>query len=89
VACPLRDGTTLTMGYTDCIHEPMRRVIAAEGPSSRSMNLPVCVSTATAPDACSVHVTLDRDGAVNTDPQSPSDYQGAAMAWIDARLSDT
>ncbi len=88
VACPLRDGTTPTMGYTDCIHEPMRLAIAAQGPTSRSRNLPVCVSTTDLPGQCSVHVTLNRTGAVNTDPQSPSDYQGAALAWIDARLAD-
>ena len=38
--CPLRDGSHVTMGYTDCIHEPMRAAIAAQGPGSRSMNLP-------------------------------------------------
>ena len=32
VTCPLRDGTTVTMGYTDCIHEPMRLAIVAQGP---------------------------------------------------------
>ena len=53
-----------------------------------SRNLPVCVSTTDLPGQCSVHVTLNRAGAVNTDPQSPSDYQGAALAWIDARLAD-
>ena len=43
IACPLRDGSHVTMGCTDCIHEPMRAAIAAQGPTSRSKNLPVCV----------------------------------------------
>jgi hypothetical protein len=88
VACPLRDGTTVTMGYTDCVHEPMRLAIVAQGPTSRSMNLPVCVSTTELPGQCSVHVTLNRNGAVNTDPQTPSDYQSAALDWLHARLAD-
>jgi hypothetical protein len=89
VACPLRDGSSPTMGYTDCIHEPLNLAIAAQGPSSRSMNLPLCVSTTEAPGGCTVHVTLNRNGAVNTDPASPADYQGAALAWINARLADS
>ncbi len=89
VSCPLRDGSSVTMGYTDCIHEPMRLAIAAQGPTSRSKNLPVCVSTADLPGQCSVHVTLNRNGAVNTDPASPADYQGAALTWIHSRLADS
>ena len=88
VACPMRDGSTVTMGYTDCIHEPMRQAIAAGGPTSRSQNLPVCVSTADLPGQCSVHVVMTTGGQVNTDPASPADYQGAAIAWLHARLAD-
>jgi hypothetical protein len=88
VACPLRDGTTITLGYTDCIHEPMRRAIAAEGPSSRSKNLPLCVDNDGTPD-CSVHVVTSKPGLVNTDPQSPADYLTAITDWIHARLADT
>ncbi|MGZ6931250.1 MAG: hypothetical protein ACXVK4_12000 [Acidimicrobiia bacterium] len=87
VACPLRDGTALTMGYTDCIHEPMRRAIAAEGPDSRSENLPLCVDDDPTPD-CSVHVVTSKPGLVNTDPQSPADYLTAIMDWVHARLAD-
>ena len=88
VVCPLRDGTTRTMGNTDCSHEPLRAAIAAQGPTSRSMNLPVCVDTDTTPD-CSLHVVTPHDGLVNTDPASPADYDTAALHWIDARLADT
>ena len=49
VACPMRDGTTVTMGITDCIHEPMRQAIAAQGPTSKSKNLPLCVDSDAGP----------------------------------------
>ncbi len=39
--CPLRDGSVVTMGATDCNHQPLAAAIAASG-NSRSMNLPVC-----------------------------------------------
>jgi hypothetical protein len=87
VACPLRDGSTVTMGYTDCIHEPLRLAIAAVGLDSRSRNLPVCVDLDAVKD-CSTHVVTNKLG-VNTDPQSPADYIGAVIDWIHARLADT
>jgi hypothetical protein len=85
--CPLRNGTTVTMGLTDCIHEPMRAAIAAQGPTSRSKNMPVCVDADAVKD-CSMHVTTPRAGTVNTDPASPADYIGAIHAWVDTRLQD-
>ena len=88
VVCPLRDGSTVPLGYTDCIHEPLRLAILAEGPSSRSRNLPVCVDTDTVAD-CSTHVVTTRPNARNTDPQSPADYIGAVVDWIHARLAGT
>jgi hypothetical protein len=87
MACPMRDGSTTTMGYTDCLHEPMRQAIAAEGPDSRSRNLPVCV-TPFGGDPCSVHVVTTKPNLTNTDPQSPADYEQAIMDWIHARLAD-
>jgi hypothetical protein len=87
VMCPLRDGSTTTLGITDCIHEPMRRVIAAQGPSSRSVNLPVCVDTDGTND-CSTHVVTTRPRARNTDPSSPADYLTAIVTWVHARLAD-
>lgn len=88
VACPLRNGTTVTLGYTDCIHEPMRLAIAAQGTSSRSRNLPLCVDNDGTPD-CSVHVVTSKPGVVNTDPQSPADYLTAITDWIHVRLGDS
>lgn len=87
VACPMRDGTTTTMGMTDCIHEPMREAIATQGPTSRSVNLPVCVDDDPTPD-CSVHVVTNKPGLVNTDPSTPADYLTAIMDWVHARLQD-
>ena len=85
--CPLRDGTSITLGNTDCAHQPLAAAIAAQGPDSRSKNLPVCVDSDATPN-CSLHVVTPHAGLTNTDPASPADYNGAAMAWIDARLLD-
>jgi hypothetical protein len=87
VSCPRRDGSHVTLGYTDCIHEPMRLAIAAQGAASRSMNLPVCVDDDPTPD-CSVHVVTNKVGLTNTDPASPADYLTAIMIWVHARLAD-
>jgi hypothetical protein len=87
LACPMRDGSTVTMGVTDCMHEPIRQAIAAQGPTSRSKNLPLCVDSDGTPD-CSVHVTTTRAGLVNTDPASPADYLSAVLDWVHQRLAD-
>lgn len=88
VACPLRDGSTVTLGYTDCIHEPMRLAIAALGPTSRSMNLPLCVDDDPVAD-CSVHVVGNKVGLTNTDPATPPDYLATIIGWVDQRLTDS
>jgi hypothetical protein len=87
VSCPLRDGTFVTIGYTDCLHEPMRRAIEAQGPERRSRNLPVCVDNDPVGD-CSRHVVTRGVAGVNTDPASPSDYISAIVDWVHARLGD-
>jgi hypothetical protein len=33
-------------------------------------------------------VVTTRAHPVNTDPNSPSDYQGAILTWVEARLAD-
>ena len=88
ILCPLRNGSQVTLGVTDCIHEPMRATIAALGPTARSANLPLCVDNDATPD-CSVHVVTNKTGLVNTDPASPADYVAAIMSWVHARLGDT
>ena len=75
------------MGYTDCIHEPMRAAIATLGSSSRSENFPVCVDNDATPD-CSTHVITNKVGLTNTDPSTPADYLTAIMIWVHARLAD-
>jgi hypothetical protein len=87
VSCPLRDGTFVTIGYTDCLHEPMRLAIEAQGPASRSRNLPVCVDNDEVAD-CSRHVVTRGVAGVNTDPASPADYIGAIVDWVHTRLAD-
>jgi hypothetical protein len=87
VACPMRDGSTVTLGYTDCIHEPLKRAIEAQGATSRSRNLPLCVDADPTPD-CSVHVVTNKGGLTNTDPSSPPDYFTTIMSWVHTRLAD-
>jgi hypothetical protein len=88
ISCPLRDGSRVTIGLTDCIHEPMRRAIAALGATSRSKNFPVCVDNDGTPD-CSLHVVSTKVGLTNTDPLTPAAYLTGIMNWVHARLGDT
>jgi hypothetical protein len=83
IVCPLRDGTTVVMGSTDCMNEPLRRAIAAQGPTSRSISLGLCVGS-----GCSTHVVTAPAGT-NTDPAAPADYNGALHDWVHQRLADS
>jgi len=87
ISCPLRDGSHVALGLTDCIHEPMREAIAAQGPNSKSKNYPVCVDNDSTPD-CSLHVVTSRIHLTNTDPTTPADYLSGIMDWVHARLAD-
>ena len=87
MSCPLRNGTTVTMGAADCVHEPLRAAIAGLGPNSKSRNLRVCVSPAAQPGSCATHVVTNKE-TPNTDPASPADYNGAILDWVHARLGD-
>jgi hypothetical protein len=87
MSCPLRDGSSTTLGAADCAHEPLRAAIAGLGPGSRSRNLRVCVSPASAPGSCATHVVTNKDGT-NTDPAEPADYNGAILDWVHTRLGD-
>ena len=88
MTCRLLDGSTKTMGAADCRHELLRAAIAAQGPNSRSANVAVCVAGNTSVGPCSQHVVTTRKHPVNTDPNSPADYQGAILDWVRARLAD-
>jgi hypothetical protein len=86
--CPMRDGTFVTLGGMDCMNEPLRRAIAAQGPSSRSLSLGLCVNNpASTIRPCNQHVVTSIDGT-NTDPSSGPDYNATIMAWVHARLAD-
>jgi hypothetical protein len=87
MSCPLRNGTTVTLGAADCVHEPLRAAIAGLGPNSKSRNLRVCVSPAGQPGSCATHVVTNKE-MPNTDPASPADYNGAILDWVHARLAD-
>ena len=75
-------------GVTECVHEPMRRAIAAQGTTSRSANLAVCVDDPNRVGACDKHVVTNAATLVNTDPGAPADYNAAILAWVQARLAD-
>lgn len=87
MSCPMRDGSTATLGAANCAHEPLRAAIAGLGPGSRSRNLRVCVSPASAPGSCATHVVTNKD-TPNTDPAEPADYNAAILDWVHARLGD-
>ena len=83
----LPDGSTVTLGAVDCLHEPLARAIDAQGPSSRSSNMRLCVEGAE-PGPCDMHTPTAKVGAVNTDPAFPADFQPVVMDWVLARLED-
>jgi hypothetical protein len=83
--CPV--GTsTVTLGSTECMHRELTLAIAAQGPTSKSENLPVCVEGAD-PSACDKHVVTPIDGT-NTLPGGPADYNGAIWTWVQERRGD-
>ncbi|MBA3263695.1 MAG: hypothetical protein H0T69_14720 [Thermoleophilaceae bacterium] len=87
MSCPLRNGTTKTLGAADCVHEPLRAAIAGLGAGSKSRNVRVCVSPAGNPGSCATHVVTTQN-ATNTDPAEPADYNASIMSWVRARLGD-
>ena len=87
MSCPLRNGSSVTLGAADCAHEPLRAAIAGLGPGSKSRNLRVCVSPAGAPGSCATHVVTNKN-APNTDPAEPADYNGAILNWVHTRLGE-
>jgi hypothetical protein len=69
-------------------HEPLRAAIAAEGPSSRSRNLRLCVSPpGGAPGSCAKHSSTT-DDLTNTDPSEAADYNAEITTWVRARVGD-
>ncbi len=86
--CPLRGNATVSLGGMDCMNERLRRAIAAQGASSRSLSLGLCVQGAPDPVlTCNRHVVTSTDG-VNTDPAWPADYNDVILDWVHERLLD-
>ncbi len=88
MSCPLRDGSSVMLGSTDCVHRPLEDAIAAQGPAGRSVNLRLCVDDASKPGTCDKHVVTTAAGLVNTDPSSPADFNATIMTWVHERLAD-
>lgn len=88
MTCERRNGSTVQLGAADCRHENLRAAIAAQGPTSRSQSLGVCVTLPSSPGPCATHVVTTREGARNTDPSSPANYQSVILTWVRARLAD-
>ena len=88
MSCERRDGSVATMASAECVHEDMRIAIAAQGPTSRSKNLALCVDDPARVGDCDKHVVSNAGDLVNTDPGAPADYNAAMLTWVRARLAD-
>ena len=86
IQCPV-NGTTVTLGSTECMHRPLTLAIEGLGAGSRSANLPLCVEGPDATTACDKHVVTNIDGT-NTLAGSPADYNAAIWSWVQLRRAD-
>ncbi len=87
VQCPVDDGIVI-LGATRCMHEGVRRAIAAQGPLGRSLSMELCVDDPNVVGDCDLHVPTVFSGRANTAPLWPADYLTPIMQWVDARLAD-
>jgi len=88
--CPMADGTTATLGSAVCAAHPVRMAIQAQGPTSRSASLELCVDDPninSGTNKCDKHVATN-SGYLNTAPGVPADYNGVILGWVTDRLSD-
>jgi hypothetical protein len=88
IPCPMPDGSTQTMGASECRHAPLRLAIQAQGSGSRSLDLKVCVEGTDTTYPCDRHVVTAGKKGVNTEPGVPADYTATVLAWVRARLAD-
>lgn len=88
MACPLPDGSSPAMMSADCAHEPLRAAIDGQGPSSRSLNLRLCVDDPAKPAPCDKHVVANNAALRNTEPGIPAEYLPVMHDWVRARLAD-
>lgn len=89
IPCPLHDGSTVTMGATECRHWPLRQAILAQGPSSRSKDVLVCVEGGNAAEPCDRHVvTTGTYTNSETAGGAPADYTATIMTCVRQRMND-
>ena len=84
--CPV-DGATVRLGSTECMHRELTLAIAAQGPTSKNRNLPVCVEGPDTTTACDKHVVTPIDGT-STLAGGPADYNQAIWDWVQQRRAD-
>ena len=90
MTCPLPDGTTPTLGSAVCAARPVRMAIQAQGPTSRSDSLELCVDNPglnSGTNVCDKHVATN-SALLNTAPGVPADYNGVILDWVTDRRSD-
>jgi hypothetical protein len=90
--CPLPNGSTVTLGSTQCNNRPIHDAIEALPPSRHSVDLEVCVDRpgATHPEDCDWHVPTQTDDTPNTKVPAghpERDYNGLILDWAEARLT--
>ncbi|CAN5415201.1 hypothetical protein BH10ACT3_BH10ACT3_11180 [soil metagenome] len=88
MACERRDGSVVTLWSATCNHELMRLAIAGQGPASRSVSLGLCVDDASRPGPCDRHSPTNQSEALNTDPDTPADFNATILEWVRLRLRD-
>ena len=89
IPCPMPDGSTQTMGASECRHAPLRLAIGAQGPGSRSKDVEVCVEGGDTSYPCDRHVvTTGRYKNTDTSGGVPQDYTSVVFAWVEARRGD-
>lgn len=89
IPCPLPDGSTVTMGASECRHAPLRLAIESLGAGSTSKDVEVCVEGGDTSMPCDRHVvTAGRFQNTDTSGGIPADYTSLVRSWVRARLGD-
>lgn len=88
VRCPVPGGPPINLGASDCMHEGVRRAIAAQGPASRSRSMELCVDEPSLPEGCDRHVPSVVTDMPNTLGPWPADHTTAVLDWVEDRLGD-
>lgn len=86
--CPVPGGSVPTVESVDCLNEPLKRAIAAQGPASRSLSMRLCVNNPRVAGACDMHVPTARTGSRNSQGPWPPDFTMSIMDWVRLRLAD-